>query len=65
LHDHATAKTIIGQGIEVTMKVLSQEQITLGSVSILDDFFVTDFTALMKAINQDQQRIFVGNLNSG
>ncbi len=65
LHDHATAKTIIGQGIEVPMKVLSQEQITLGSVSILDDFFVTDFTALMKAINQDQQRIFVGNLNSG
>jgi predicted aspartyl protease len=65
LHDHATAKTIIGQGIEVPMKVLSQEQITLGSVSILDDFFVTDFTALMKAINQDQQRIFVGNLNAG
>jgi clan AA aspartic protease (TIGR02281 family) len=64
LQDHATAKTIIGQGIEVPMKVLSGKQITLGSVLISDEFFVTDFTALMKAINQDQQRVFVGILGN-
>lgn len=38
LQDHATAKTIIGQGIEVPMKVLSGKQITLGCVLISDEF---------------------------
>jgi hypothetical protein len=44
--------------MELPIEVSLSGQIKLSSMFISDDFFVTDFTSLMKAINHDQQRIF-------
>lgn len=64
LENHLTAKTIVGEGVELPVKILKQEKITLGKITLTDDFLVSDFGALMSAINHQQQRLFVGVLGN-
>lgn len=64
LDQHPTAKSIVAEGIELPMTVLSGTTITLGKAQLKGDFFASDFSALMQTINQDQQRLFVGVLGN-
>ncbi|MEP1385695.1 MAG: pepsin/retropepsin-like aspartic protease family protein [Paraglaciecola sp.] len=64
LQDHPTAKTVIGDGIELPMKVFKNGLITFGHTTISDDFFTTDFTALMNAVNVEDQPRLIGVLGN-
>jgi clan AA aspartic protease (TIGR02281 family) len=61
---HPTAKTILPNGVEEAMSVLQDTRLRLGESILSDDFFASDFSALMQAINQEQQRPFVGILGN-
>ena len=64
LVNHPTAKSVIAEGIEVPMKVLKNGRITLGSMTLTSDFFTTDFTALMDAVNVQNQPRLIGILGN-
>jgi clan AA aspartic protease (TIGR02281 family) len=64
LEDHPSAKTVLSDGSELPMKVLKNQKLSLGNATLDGDFFISDFTALMNAINQDQQSPFVGILGN-
>jgi len=51
LTPHPTAKTVVAEGIELPMKVLNKGRVTIADKVLEDDFFTTDFTALLNAIN--------------
>jgi predicted aspartyl protease len=64
LVNHPKAKSVIAQGVELPMKVLKNGHITLGSRTLSDDFFTTDFSALMSAVNVTDKRRFIGILGN-
>jgi predicted aspartyl protease len=64
LVNHPKAKSVIAQGVELPMKVLKNGQIILGSRTLSDDFFTTDFSALMSAVNVTDKRRLIGILGN-
>lgn len=64
LETHPTAKTIIEEGLELPVKIYRQGQIQIGGEVLMDDFFTTDFSALMKAVNVDGQFKLIGVLGN-
>jgi clan AA aspartic protease (TIGR02281 family) len=64
LTSHATAKSIVAKGIELPMKVLKSGNVSLGSMTLSDDFFTTDFTALMDAVNVQNEPRVIGILGN-
>ena len=64
LASHPTAKSVVTDGIELPMKVLKNGTVTLGSMTLSDDFFTTDFTALMNVVNVQNQPQLIGILGN-
>lgn len=64
LANHPTAKSVIAEGVEIPMKVLKNGRITIGSMTLTSDFFTTDFTALMDAVNVQNQPPLIGILGN-
>jgi len=64
LASHPTAKSVVAEGIELPMKVLKNGGVTLGSMTLSGDFFTTDFTALMNAVNVQNQPRLIGILGN-
>jgi hypothetical protein len=46
------------------MKVLKSGNVSLGSMTLSDDFFTTDFTALMDAVNVQNEPRVIGILGN-
>lgn len=64
LTPHPSAKTVVAEGIELPMKVLKKGIVTIADRVLEDDFFTTDFTALLNTINVKGQPRFIGILGN-
>lgn len=64
LTDHPTAKNVIEEGVELPMKVLAGIPLTFAGLTLKDEFLVSDFSALLSAINQHQDTPFIGVLGA-
>ncbi|MDM7861215.1 pepsin/retropepsin-like aspartic protease family protein [Alteromonas sp. ASW11-36] len=64
LENHPSAKSVIDEGVELPMKVYKNGEISLGSVTLKGDFFTSDFTALMNAVNVDGEPQLIGILGN-
>ena len=64
LEEHPTAKSVVAEGVELPMKVYKNGFIALGNLTLSDDFFTTDFTALMNAVNVEGEPKLIGILGN-
>ncbi|WP_293760197.1 aspartyl protease family protein [uncultured Paraglaciecola sp.] len=64
LENHPTAKTIIAEGVELPMKVYRNGKVLIGNEMVIDDFLITDFSALMNAVNVEGQPPVIGILGN-
>lgn len=64
LESHPTAKTVISEDVELPMKVYRNGKVLIGNEMVIDDFLITDFSALMKAVNVEDQPPVIGILGN-
>jgi hypothetical protein len=55
---------VIAEGVELPMKVLKNGHVVIAGMILTDDFFTTDFTALMNAVNVENQPPLIGILGN-
>ncbi|MGO4892886.1 aspartyl protease family protein [Flavobacterium sp. W21_SRS_FM6] len=64
LENHPTAKTVVAEGVELPMKVFRNGKVLIGNEMVIDDFLITDFSALMNAVNVEGQPPLIGILGN-